>query len=211
MSTFLLVSVALMSPPSTGEAVADDPSKAAAEAPALSPKELREAYRQAVRISHRSEPAKSVPRLVKTYRLLQRDVKMSNRERTDLKFRLRTRMIVAGNKIIEKVRRDMKKRKREAAKAKREKKKAAKQSGPTGQPSDYASSKAKDEGASGGGDEDEGEELVELIRTVIAPDSWDVAGGPGAIVYYKPLKVLVIRQTQEIHWLIGGFRNALGR
>ena len=38
MSTFLLVSVALMSPPSTGEAVADDPSKVAAEAPALSPK-----------------------------------------------------------------------------------------------------------------------------------------------------------------------------
>ena len=211
MSAIVLVSVALMSPPSAGEAAADVQSKVAAPTPALSPRELREAYRQAVRISYRSEPAKSVPKLVKTYRLLQRDSKMSNRERADLRFRLRSRMIVAGDKIVEKARRDMKKRKREEAKAKREKKKAGKQSSSTGRPSDYALPNAKNEGASGGGDEDEGEALVELIRTVIAPDSWDVAGGPGTIVYYKPLKVLVIRQTQEIHWLIGGFRNALGK
>jgi len=211
MSAILLVSVALMSPPSASEAAADVQSKVAAQAPALSPKELREAYRQAVRISHRWEPARSVPKLVETYRLLQRDAKMSNRERANLKYRLRSRMIVAGDKIVAKARRDMKKRKREEAKAKREKKKAGKQSSSTGRPSDYASPKDKDEGASGGGGEKEGEALVELIRTVIAPDSWDVNGGPGAIVYYKPLKVLVIYQTQEIHWLIGGFRNALGR
>ena len=35
--------------------------------------------------------------------------------------------------------------------------------------------------ARGGGVEDDGEELVELIQTVISPDSWDINGGRGPI------------------------------
>lgn len=63
-------------------------------------------------------------------------------------------------------------------------------------------------GAGGGGggraEQDHGEDLVELIERVIAPDFWDVNGGPGRIVYYKNLKVLVISATSEVHEQIGG-------
>jgi hypothetical protein len=44
-----------------------------------------------------------------------------------------------------------------------------------------------------------GQALVELIQDTIAPDSWDIRGGPGSIVYYNPLRCLVVRQTGEGH------------
>lgn len=78
-----------------------------------------------------------------------------------------------------------------------------------GYSNDFTLPPAPKPGAPGGGAEEEGEALVELIRRTIAPDSWDVNGGPGSITYFRPLKVLVVRQTGEIHWLLGGFRQAL--
>ena len=39
---------------------------------------------------------------------------------------------------------------------------------------------------------DYGPELVDIIQTVISPKTWDINGGPGAVVYYAPLRVLVI-------------------
>jgi hypothetical protein len=41
------------------------------------------------------------------------------------------------------------------------------------------------------------DELVNLITTSIAPNTWDSQGGPGSIVYYKGL--LIINQTYEVH------------
>jgi hypothetical protein len=52
--------------------------------------------------------------------------------------------------------------------------------------------------------QDYGKELVALIQHVIAPDTWDVVGGNGVIMYYQPLHVLVIRQTDDVHEQIGG-------
>lgn len=37
--------------------------------------------------------------------------------------------------------------------------------------------------------------LVDLIRTTIAPKTWDVNGGKGTIYYYQPVQALVVRQT----------------
>jgi hypothetical protein len=54
------------------------------------------------------------------------------------------------------------------------------------------------------GEADQARQLIELIQTTIAPDTWDVRGGPGTIFYFAPKKVLVIRQTGEVH---DGFRN----
>jgi len=51
---------------------------------------------------------------------------------------------------------------------------------------------------------DFGRELVDLIESTIAPDFWDVNGGPGTIVYYAPLHALVVRATGEVHDEIGG-------
>jgi len=54
---------------------------------------------------------------------------------------------------------------------------------------------------------DFGPGLVDLIERTIAPDFWDVNGGPGTIVYYAPLRVLVVRATSEVH---GNVRGVLG-
>jgi hypothetical protein len=67
-------------------------------------------------------------------------------------------------------------------------------------------------GAAGGSAvEDHGEELVELIQQVIAPQSWDVNGGPGVALYFRPLRVLVIRQTAEIHGRLADVAGQLRR
>ena len=64
---------------------------------------------------------------------------------------------------------------------------------------------AQVQGSRGGGAiPDYGPGLVELIERTIAPEFWDVAGGPGTIFYYAPLRVLVVRATSEVHHKIGG-------
>lgn len=47
------------------------------------------------------------------------------------------------------------------------------------------------------GDRD-AEVFVELITTMVAPDTWQVTGGRGAVVYLKHIESLVIRQTEEV-------------
>ncbi len=40
------------------------------------------------------------------------------------------------------------------------------------------------------------------VPRTIAPDSWDIRGGPGSIYYWRPGRALVVRQTTEVHdWL----------
>lgn len=56
---------------------------------------------------------------------------------------------------------------------------------------------------------DFGPDLVALIQRTIAPDFWDVVGGPGTIVYYQPLHALVVRATGEIHRELGGVLDKL--
>ena len=56
------------------------------------------------------------------------------------------------------------------------------------------------------GVQDYGPALVNLIKTTISPKFWDINGGPGVIVYYPPLRLLVVRATSEIHYKIGGSR-----
>ena len=52
-------------------------------------------------------------------------------------------------------------------------------------------------------------ELVELIRTTIAPKSWKDAGGVGMLQYYPLGMALVVNQTKEIHDEIRDILNAL--
>jgi hypothetical protein len=52
--------------------------------------------------------------------------------------------------------------------------------------------------------EDNGQMLVDLIQKTIAPDSWDINGGPGTIYYWRPGRALVISQTDDVHDLVGG-------
>lgn len=68
-------------------------------------------------------------------------------------------------------------------------------------------------GAFGGGavTDDYGEELVDLIERTIAPDTWDTNGGPGSIVYWPQMKVLVVRATEGVHGDLGGLLDGLRR
>jgi hypothetical protein len=53
------------------------------------------------------------------------------------------------------------------------------------------------------GPTDWGPDLVDLIERTINPAFWDVVGGPGSIVYYRPLQCLVVRATAEVHGNVG--------
>lgn len=60
-------------------------------------------------------------------------------------------------------------------------------------------------GANGGGIIDSNaDDLIRLIQSTIDPSFWDVNGGVGTIVFYRPLNALVIRATEEVHYKIGG-------
>ncbi len=56
---------------------------------------------------------------------------------------------------------------------------------------------------------DNGPALVALIQKTIAPDSWDVNGGPGAVVYYGQSRALVVRQRAEVHEQLDGVIRGL--
>lgn len=61
---------------------------------------------------------------------------------------------------------------------------------------------------------DQGPALVDLIERTIAPDIWDVNGGQATIVYYEPLRALVVSAPLEVHerviGLLGDLRDARG-
>lgn len=70
---------------------------------------------------------------------------------------------------------------------------------------------AESGGAFGGRPRDDGAALVELIQRTISPNSWDVNGGNCTIIYYAPLRVLVVRATSEVHGNVGGLADGLRR
>jgi hypothetical protein len=55
------------------------------------------------------------------------------------------------------------------------------------------------------------EALVDLIEKTIAPESWDINGGPGSIVYYGNFHALVVRQSEQGQSDVGNLLKALGR
>ena len=54
-------------------------------------------------------------------------------------------------------------------------------------------------GRVGGLLQDNGDELLNLIRTVLFPDFWQINGGSGRAYYYQPLRIIVIRATMRVH------------
>mgnify|MGYP004253988137 CR=1 FL=1 len=56
---------------------------------------------------------------------------------------------------------------------------------------------------------DYGPQLVALIQRTITPQFWDVNGGQGVIVYYAPLRLLVVRATSQVHGQIRDLNGML--
>jgi hypothetical protein len=48
-------------------------------------------------------------------------------------------------------------------------------------------------------------QIIDLIQNSIDPSSWQANGGPGTITFYEPTMSLVIRQTAEMHYQLGGY------
>ncbi|GIW93931.1 MAG: general secretion pathway protein GspD [Pirellulaceae bacterium] len=66
-------------------------------------------------------------------------------------------------------------------------------------------------GVMGGVTEDDFQPLIDLITTTIAPDSWDINGGNGAIQPFVANLSLVVSQTQDVHEQIADLLDQLRR
>lgn len=66
-------------------------------------------------------------------------------------------------------------------------------------------------GMGGQGQDDHGEQLVDLIQTTIRPNTWDRVGGPGSIYYWRSQRAIVVRQMGDVHDEIGDVLQQLNR
>jgi hypothetical protein len=55
---------------------------------------------------------------------------------------------------------------------------------------------------------DYGPELVDVIQQTISPATWDINGGNSSIVYFAPLRVIVVSAPGTVH---SGVRDVLGQ
>jgi general secretion pathway protein D len=62
-----------------------------------------------------------------------------------------------------------------------------------------------------GGNGADFDDLINLITSTIAPQSWDSAGGAGSIAPFETNLTLVVSQTQEVHEQIADLLNQLRR
>ena len=149
------------------------------------------------------------------YRLLQRDEGLSSRRREELRLKVRSRLIQLGNRIAHGL----------------DRKDTAEKQGlpatvdlPAERPeflAQLAGRGPRAAGFVGGGRRAaaglegmvtaRGAQLVELIQATIAPDSWEVNGGPGSIYFWAPGRALGVRQTQRTHEDLGDVLRQLRR
>ena len=120
-------------------------------------------------------PEEAVPRLVSLYVSLEHIESLPRGERMRMRQTLQGRLV----KQLEELLRE--KRKHELAQQK-----TAKRVG-------------SDSQAGGGATAFAAQQLINLIVTTIAPDSWKQNGGKGSISFYARNPALVIRQTSEVH------------
>lgn len=144
----------------------------------LAPHEIRLAIREALRDEATAEDfqARAAPlrRLCALYADLWLSETLAEAQRENLKPKLRSRL------------------KRSLADLTREFGEPVKNAG--------TSSPGEAGGAPGGAAvADHEAELIELITTTLAPQTWEQNGGEGSIYYYNNFRVLVVRQTAEIH------------
>jgi hypothetical protein len=65
--------------------------------------------------------------------------------------------------------------------------------------------------AAGGGPVDFADDLIDLITETVSPTHWNVNGGSGSIMFYRPALALVVRASSEVQGrvgdLVGGLRE----
>jgi hypothetical protein len=116
------------------------------------------------------------------------------------RFKLRARLIDLRDEF-----------KRRVASQKKKSKKEAVSTGTASTGAQGTGQGASGQGGGGGGAAaaDNAAQLIEVIETTIAPESWDTNGGPGAIRYYAAVHALVVRATAETHGELSGLVDGL--
>ncbi len=215
MNTLILVALSIAAPPVEADNLAPE---AVAPAETAAPKTRTRAewvaeVRDALRCQAQAEPidqAEAYVRLIALYQEISQDESLHYSERQRMSQRLRNRLLRISAEFYEDLQHRQTKietvQRRAEAESDPEKLKLIEEDQAVLAQWDGMLAQVIGGAQGGGGQEprDYGEDLVELIQKVIAPDFWDVAGGPGTIVYYKNLKVLVISATGEVHEQIGG-------
>lgn len=223
MSALLIAVLALTAPPPEGvEALAVTPPAATppATAPAEKPQtvsrsgpELRDAVRAALPRWARpadAEADRAACEFLMLYQELQRDDQLSAAQREYFVTKVRSRLFRLSDQIAKRVaieKRLAKAKDAEAADAPEGKSDSMSQAS---SPPD----RQGDAGMFGGGAmqvPDHGEVLVDLIQRTIAPNTWDINGGPGSIYYWYPGRAIVVRQMGEVHGQITDLLEQMGR
>lgn len=152
---------------------------------------FRTIYRDLARKSFRTakpDPFQITPRLVAFYTTLETVEGLPRSERLRMRETLRARLRQIGDQLS---------RKRASAKK-------SPASRLRGRKATKPAGKDSEAGGLGGGEQQNVNELIALIESTIAPDSWESRGGNGSISYFSMLKVLVVRQRAEVHRQVGG-------
>jgi hypothetical protein len=175
-------------------------SVASSEAPKLTPQQVRDAVslvleREATAKTP-AERAAAIRDLSKLYVAICRDTELAREQRLKLKAKVYSRLVI----IKEDLERNIKRHQEDP--------KAVLPMYPV---AESLAEQQQPDAQGGGAVTDYGETLVELIQKTISPASWDVNGGPGSIVYYPNLKVLVVRASGEVHGHVGGLFDGLRR
>ena len=147
------------------------------------------------------------------YRELQADTKLARSQSQPLLAKLRGRLLAIQHRTEKRV--AVAKRLAKQRSRPQSVQPAAEQHAPLAQQGGFGQGfGGQGRGWQGFGGQDNGEQLIELIQQTIAPATWDINGGAGAIYYWRPGHALVIRNRAEVHERVGGLleqMNRLGR
>ena len=121
-------------------------------------------------------PEVAVPRLVSLYESLEHIESLPRGERTRMRQTLQSRLVKQLEELLHEQRKHELAQRRLSARR-----------GTT------------DSQAGGGATAFAAQQLINLIVTTIAPDSWKQNGGKGSISFYARNPALIIRQTGEVH------------
>jgi hypothetical protein len=237
MSLLVAALLALATPPSEGIVAAAPPQAATAEKVAVSTEQaplaekaapyvprtgekLRAATRAAMRRWARAsyDQADAAAReFITIHGELEADTQLARSQREYFLGRVRSRLMRLSDQITVRIAHQKRLAKSGRSKSGGASEKKAEGTTPpkptAASPGNYVP-EVSSGGAFGGGamqPADNGQQLVDLIQTVIRPDTWDINGGPGSIYYWRPGRALVIRQMGDVHDDIGGVLGQLRR
>jgi hypothetical protein len=159
---------------------------------------LRAGYRDVMRRSANRVPddlLEAAADLVSVYTALDQTKVIGAGEAFRMRQVLKPRLELTRERLLKSVRQEKEAVRREAARRQR-----SNRNGDRAE--DIALGDATQSG--GGAVAASAQQLIDVITATIAPESWEATGGNGRIMFFRPLNVLVIRNSAEVHEQIGG-------